>query len=72
MFGTSLVVGSYVVIREGCPLAISVEGPEEAQITCGRAPTNSFEFVVHREALRALVELGTDALERMDSPALPR
>ena len=65
-YGTDLVVSSYVVIREGCPIAISVEGPDQAQITCGRVPADAFEFVVQREALRALVELGIDALERMD------
>jgi hypothetical protein len=66
MLGTSLVVSAYVVIREGCPLAISVQSAEQAEITCGWVPNLSFDFVVHREALRALVALGTDALERMD------
>jgi hypothetical protein len=70
MFGTDLLVSSYVVIREGCPLAITVDGPDQVQITCGRIPTDAFEFVMQREALRALVELGTDALEMMDSPTL--
>jgi hypothetical protein len=69
MLGTSLFVNAYVIINEGCPLAISVQNPEQAEIVCGWAPNRSFEFVVHREALRALVELGTDALERMDSAA---
>jgi hypothetical protein len=67
MYGTDLLVSSYVVIRHGCPIAISVEGPDQAQITCGRVPTDAFEFVVQREALRAIVELGLDALERMDA-----
>jgi len=66
MLGTSLVVSSYVIIKEGCPIAISVDGPDQAQITCGRVPTEAFEFVVQREALRALVEVGTDALLEMD------
>jgi hypothetical protein len=43
---------------------------DQVQITCGRIPADAFEFVMQREALRALVELGTDALEQMDSPAL--
>jgi hypothetical protein len=67
MLGTSLFVNAYVIIGEGCPLAISVQNPDQAEIVCGWAPNRSFDFVVHREALRALVELGTDALERMDA-----
>ncbi|MGB3438745.1 MAG: hypothetical protein WBA97_08320 [Actinophytocola sp.] len=60
-------MNAYVIIDEGCPLAISVQNPERAEIVCGWVPGRSFEFVVHREALRALVELGVDALERMDA-----
>lgn len=71
MLGTSLLVSSYVIIKEGCPLAISVDGADQVQITCGWVPSDAFEFVMQREALRALVELGTDALEQMDaSPTL--
>jgi len=67
MLGESLIVNAYVIIKEGCPLAISVQSPEQAEIVCGWPPHRSFDFVLHREALRALVELGTDALERMDA-----
>ena len=67
MLGKDLVVSSYVVIRKGCPLAISIDNPDQAQVTCGRLPTDAFEFVVEREALRALVELGSDALAEMDA-----
>jgi hypothetical protein len=66
MFGTDLVVSSYVIIREGCPVAISIDGPDQAQITCGTIPADAFEFVLQREALRAIVQLGTDALHEMD------
>ncbi|MBB4905602.1 hypothetical protein [Actinophytocola algeriensis] len=72
VLGASLVVSSYVIIREGCPIAISVDGQDQAQITCGWVPSEAFEFVVAREALRALVEVGTDALremDRLDEPA---
>lgn len=69
MLGTSLFVNAYVIIGEGCPVAISVQSLDQAEIICGWTPNRSFEFVVHREALRALVELGTDALERMDAAA---
>jgi hypothetical protein len=60
-------VNAYVLIKEGCPLAISIQTPEQVEIVCGKPPNQSFDMVLHREALRALVELGTDALERMDS-----
>lgn len=66
MLGANLVVNSYVVIREGCPVAISVDGPDQAQITCGTIPSDAFEFVLQREALRAIVQLGADALQEMD------
>jgi hypothetical protein len=67
MLGTSLFVNAYVIINEGCPVAISVQNPEQVEVVCGSTPGRSFDFVMHREALRALVELGTDALERMDA-----
>jgi hypothetical protein len=67
MLGTSLVVNAYVIIKEGCPVAVSVQSAEQVEIVCGWVPNQSFDFVMHREALRALVELGTDALERMDA-----
>jgi hypothetical protein len=69
MLGSSLVVNAYVIIKEGCPLAVSVQGADQAEIIAGWRPNQSFDFVVQREALRALVELGTDALERMDALA---
>lgn len=67
MLGTSLLVNAYVIIDEGCPVAISVQNSDQAEIVCGWAPSRTFDFVMHREALRALVQLGTDALERMDA-----
>ena len=69
MHGTGLFVSAYVIIGEGCPVAISVQNPDQAEIVCGWAPNRSFDFVVHRDALRALVELGAEALERMDAEA---
>jgi hypothetical protein len=65
MLGKGLVVQSYVVINKGCPLAITAEGTDHALIRCGGAPGESFELVVEHDALRALVELGTDALEEI-------
>jgi hypothetical protein len=63
--GSDLVVGAYVVIRRGCPIAMSVVG-DEAHVTCGTVPGNAFEFVLEEEALRAFVSLGVMALEEID------
>lgn len=69
MLGSSLLVSAYVIIKEGCPVAISVQGPDQAEIVCGWPSNRSFDFIAHREALRALVQVGTDALEKMDALA---
>ncbi|WP_459723420.1 hypothetical protein [Actinophytocola sp. KF-1] len=60
-------MNAYVIIKDGCPLALSVLNPDQVEIVCGWPPQRSFDFVMHREALRAFVELGTDALEKMDA-----
>lgn len=67
MLGQDLIVSSYVVIRTGCPLAISVDNADQANVICGRVPSDAFEFVMEREALRAFVELGSHALREMDA-----
>ena len=67
MHEASLFVNAYVIIKEGCPLAVSVQDADRAAIVAGWPPDQSFDFAIQREALRALVELGTDALERMDA-----
>lgn len=68
MLGSPLVVQSYVVINQGCPLAITAEGTDHALIRCGGgSPGEAFELVVQHEALRALVELGTDVLQQIDA-----
>ncbi len=64
LLGSDLSVGAYVVIRHGCPVAMSVVG-NEAHVTCGTVPGNAFEFVIEEEALRAFVSLGLLALEEM-------
>ena len=66
MLGASLLVNAYVIIKDGVPLAISVLNADQAEIVCGWKPNNSFDFVMHREAMRALVQLLTEALEKMD------
>lgn len=67
MLGKSLVVQSYVVINKGCPMAITTEGTSHSLIRCGGSPGDAFEIVVQHDALRALVELGTDALQTIDA-----
>ncbi len=67
MLGADLVVSSYVIVREGCPVAFTIDSPDQVQVVCGRIPTDAFEFVLQREALRAFVELGIEALQEMDS-----
>ena len=62
MLGSTLVVQSYVIINEGCPLAIAPEGTDHVRIVCGGATDDVFEIVLQYSALRALVELGIDAL----------
>ncbi|MDQ3788516.1 MAG: hypothetical protein M3422_14900, partial [Actinomycetota bacterium] len=71
MLAESLVVNSYVVIRKGCPLAVSAEGPDHVQIVCGWPPYNAFELVMEHQALRALVEITTEALAQLDAAQPP-
>jgi len=68
MLGKSLIVQSYVIIDEGCPLAITTEGTNHVLIRCGGGSSDAFEIVVHPQALRALVELGNDALQEINKP----
>jgi hypothetical protein len=66
MLGANLVVSSYVIVKEGCPVRFAVDGPDQVQVTCGVLPTDAFEFVMQREALRTFIALGTEALREMD------
>lgn len=66
MLGSTLIVSSYVIVKEGCPVAFCVDSPDQVQVVCGRLPSEAFEFVLQREALRAFVELGVEALAQMD------
>lgn len=67
MTSSTLRQSSYVVIADGCPMAVTTQGDDYVEINCGQARDEHFEFVLHREALRTLVGLGTEALRRMDS-----
>lgn len=57
---------AYVIMRDGCPVRIAIERDDYVEIACGASREEHFEFVLHREVLRTLVGLGTDALRRMD------
>lgn len=63
---TVLRQSAYVVITDRCPIAITTEGDDYVEINCGRSRDEHFEFVLHREALRTILTLGTEALQRMD------
>lgn len=67
MFSQSLLSNTCVVVDQGCPVAMSVLSPEGVEIVCGSPRTQWFDLTMHREALRALVQLGTEALEQMDA-----
>jgi hypothetical protein len=66
MLGATLTVGAYVVIRRGCPIAVSIDNHDQVQITCGTIGVDAFEFVLEIDALRAIVELGLDAIEEIE------
>lgn len=66
MPGSKLIVSSCVEIHEGCPVVMSVDNTNQVQVTCGTVGVDAFEFVLQREALRAFVELGADALAEID------
>jgi hypothetical protein len=66
MVGANLIVSSCVVIGEGCPVEISIDSTNQVQVTCGTVGVDAFEFVLAREALRAIVEQGADALAEID------
>lgn len=67
MTSSMLRQSSYVVITGHCPINISTESAEYVEINCGQSRDEHFEFVLHREALRKIVALGTEVLERMDT-----
>lgn len=58
---------AYVVITDRCPIGITTEGDDYVEINCGRSRDDHFEFVLHREALRTIINLGAGALRRMDN-----
>jgi hypothetical protein len=63
---TCLFGNAYAYIAEGCPLEPIVRAPDLVEIVCGSPPEQPFVFMVAREALRVLMELGPRALEELD------
>jgi len=58
---TRPVVSAYVRIPRGCTMSCRFIGREDIEILIG-GQRDGFEFVVQREALERLVELGQQAL----------
>jgi hypothetical protein len=67
MFGKSLLSNACVIVDQSCPVTVSVLEPEAAEIVWGSPRSQWIDVTVHREALRTLVRLGAEALERMDA-----
>ena len=70
MLGQNIDVKSWVVIDDGCPIAISKEGTDHLRIACGTPSTQMFELLLQPGALAALVEAGLDALQELDGFSL--
>lgn len=66
MYGT-LVVNSWVSIREGCDITYNVHGNDDVDFLIGGSNNQTFELVYQAEALRKFVELGSKALAEMDA-----
>ena len=67
MFSSDKVkVGTWVAIRDGCPISCVVNGNANADFYCGPA-ADGFEFEFEPEALREFVRLATEALQVMDA-----
>jgi hypothetical protein len=63
----SLVIGTWVEIRDGCPIQFEVGGSGVAFVHCGTHPDDCFRFTLDSEALRDFVGRGTEALREMDA-----
>ncbi|WP_378058494.1 hypothetical protein [Actinophytocola glycyrrhizae] len=61
-------VVSWASAHGSCPMRYTINGGDEMVIIFGSG-TNEFEFAFDVDALRALVQLGTEALTEMDSRA---
>jgi hypothetical protein len=61
--GQDLNVGSWVIVRRGCPIAYCVNG-EEIEFRLG-SRHDGFDFVFEVEALEAFVEASTEVLSEL-------
>ncbi len=66
-----LKVVSWASAHADCPMHYKISSPTDVVIVFGSG-TNEFEFSLDVGALRALVQLGAKALEKMDTSAEDR
>jgi hypothetical protein len=65
MSGEQLRIGSWVLVREDCPMYHMVNGGDEVEFTFGSGGS-VFDFIFSAESLRRFVWVGTKALREMD------
>lgn len=63
-----LKVVSWASAHADCPMRYKITHPNELVITFGSG-TNEFELALDAGALRRLVQLGAEALEKLDTAA---
>lgn len=64
---SSVAVGSWVDIHDGCPIRFEVCGSGVAFVTCGPETADNFQFMLESEALREFLRVGCEALREMDA-----
>jgi hypothetical protein len=65
MSGEQLKIGSWVLVREDCPMCHMVNGSDEVEFAFGSG-SSVFDFLFSAEALRRFVWVGLKALQEMD------
>lgn len=65
MAGEQLGIGSWVLVRDDCPMYHMVNGSDEVEFTFG-AGTAVFDFLFSADALRKFVFVAVEALREMD------
>jgi hypothetical protein len=58
---------AFVVIKNGCPIKVTIEGPDFVQISCGQTLNDRFDFSIEHKAMRELAKLCMDTVAKMDS-----
>jgi hypothetical protein len=69
MSGEQLSIGSWVLVREDCPMYHMVNGSDEVEFTIGSGSA-VFDFRFSAESLRRFVRGGLKALQEMDEMRL--